>query len=192
MLFPMSEMDQNVTELLEAVRDGEDQASDRLFELVYGELRRLARVRIAAERSEQAPQPTSLVHEAYLRLLGGEQKDWKNRRYFFSAAAEAMRRVLVDGARKRNAQKRGGDAQQVTLADTPARHEADPTDVLAIDQALTRLEQQDARMADVAKLRYFAEMSIEEIATATESSPRTVNRLWSAARAWLQREMRRS
>ena len=192
MLFPMSEMDQNVTELLEAVRDGEDQASDRLVELVYGELRRLARVRIAAERSEQAPQPTSLVHEAYLRLLGGEQKDWKNRRYFFSAAAEAMRRVLVDGARKRNAQKRGGDAQQVTLADTPARHEADPTDVLAIDQALTRLEQQDARMADVAKLRYFAEMSIEEIATATESSPRTVNRLWSAARAWLQREMRRS
>jgi len=184
--------DANVTQLLDAVGSGESGAADRLLVLVYDELRRLARARLASERSPQAPQPTSLVHEAYLRLVGDGNAEWKSRGYFFGAAAEAMRRVLVDQARERGAAKRGGDRQQVSLADDALVTEPPPEEVLAVDQALTRLEQRDAKMAQVAKLRYFAEMTVAETAEAMDLPPRTVDRLWAAARAWLQREMRRA
>jgi RNA polymerase sigma factor (TIGR02999 family) len=185
----MAEHD-DVTRLLAAVGGGDRDASERLLERVYEELRGLARVRLASERSRQAPQPTSLVHEAYLRLVGSGGEDWKNRAYFFAAAGEAMRRVLVDQARERAAAKRGGGMRRVPLQDDAAVSHPSADTVLAVDRSLERLQQRDPRMAQVAKLRWFAELSVRETAEAMDLPPRTVDRLWSAARAWLQRDMR--
>jgi RNA polymerase sigma factor (TIGR02999 family) len=181
----------DVTRILEAIGSGDPAAEERLLPAVYAELRMLARARLRAERATHAPQPTSLVHEAYLRLVGDDDSAWRNRAHFFAAAGEAMRRVLVDQARERGALKRGGDRQRVTLHEASASDSPLSEDLLAVDQALGRLETRDRSMAAVVKLRYFAGLTVPETAEAMDLPPRTVNRLWTAARAWLQREMAR-
>ncbi len=188
---PVSETQGEVTRLLDAVAGGEEGAADRLLPLVYDELRRLARSRLSRERHPQAPQPTSLVHEAYLRLIGSDALRRGNRSYFFAAAGEAMRRILVDRARERLAHKRGGDQQPVTLDEQVDGVSHEATQVLAVHEALALLERKDATMADVVRLRYFAGLTIPETAEALDTSPRTINRLWTAAHVWLRREIRR-
>lgn len=160
------------------------------MEAVYAELRALARARLRGERRTHAPEPTSLVHQAYFRLVGNDEAHWHNRAHFFGAAGESMRRVLVDRARKRLAVKRGGEMQRVTLNDADLAGEYDVDEVLSIDRALARLQEKDSAMADVVKLRYFAGLTVKEVGEALGSSTRTVERLWTAARAWLQRELR--
>ncbi|MEL7451045.1 MAG: ECF-type sigma factor [Pseudomonadota bacterium] len=184
-------MTAQVTELLEHVANGSRQASDELLPLIYEELRRLARARMAAEKPGLTLQATALVHEAYLRLVGDADLGWDSRGHFFAAAAEAMRRILIERARRAARQRHGGGQKRVTLEDGAVLGEQPDETLLVLDEALTRLEAQDARMAQVVKLRYFAGMNVEESAGAMDLSPRTVNRLWTAARAWLRRELAR-
>ncbi len=179
----------DVTQILEAIGAGNEAAKDRLLPLVYNELRRLARARMAGERVDQTLQPTALVHEAYIRLFGTESPRWKNRAHFFNAAAQAMRRILVDGARRRVRQKRGGDRRRVDLDSAVGSFESLPEDLLALDEALDGLESLDPQMSSVVQLRYFAGLTIEEIALALDTSQRTVSRLWNGARAWLHLEL---
>ena len=178
-----------VTQILEAISAGDGRAKERLLPLVYEELRRMARARMAGEKPGQTLQPTALVHEAYLRLLGGENPRWENRAHFFTAAAEAMRRIMIERARRKAQLKRGGDRRRVKLNSSAASYEPKSEQLLALDEALRRLEALDTEMSQVVKLRYFAGLTVEETANALATSPRSVNRLWSAARAWLQREL---
>jgi RNA polymerase sigma factor (TIGR02999 family) len=178
-----------VTRILGEVQAGNMQAADELLPLVYAELRRLARSRVAREKHAHSVQPTSLVHQAYLRLLGDRQPNWEGRGHFFAAAAEAMRRILIERARQRASLKRGGDLQRVEFDEEQALADTRGLDLLALDAALDRLEAQDSEMANVVKLRYFAGLTVPETAEALGVSPRSVNRLWTASRAWLHREM---
>lgn len=179
-----------VTRLLVQLEHGDRQAANDLLPLVYEELRKLAASRMARERPGQTLQATALVHEAYLRLVGDEDPRWENRAHFFGAAAEAMRRILIERARRRGRIRHGGDQVKVTLAESVADLGSNTAiDVILVDQALTKLEALDVEMARVVKLRYFAGLEIDEVAAVTGSSPRSVNRLWTAARAWLQREL---
>jgi RNA polymerase sigma factor (TIGR02999 family) len=161
-----------------------------LLPLVYEELRKLAAVRMAAEAPGHTLNATALVHEAYLRLVGSaDEARWDNRGHFFAAAAEAMRRILVDAARRKRREKHGGDRQRMALDATQiaapdARH-----DLLALDAALTRLEAEDPQAAKLVELRHFTGLSIAEAALALGISPRTADRIWSFARAWLHREL---
>lgn len=167
-------------------------AADELVPLVYDELRRLARARMAREAPGHTLQPTALVHEAYLRLAGdAASPPFASRAQFFAAAAEAMRRILIERARRVRRLKRGGGRLRVTLADDLADAPARDAELLALDQALTRLEARDAAMARVVALRCFAGLTVEESAAALEVSERTVKRLWTAGRAWLHRELTR-
>ena len=177
-----------VTRLLEQARRGEPGATEQLLPLVYDELRRLARSRMRSERPGHTLQPTALVHEVYLRLMGAEGA-WEGRGHFFAAAAEAMRRILIERARRVRRLKRGGDLNRVELDDQVSADGPRVDEVLAVDEALGRLEAQDAQMAAVVKLRYFGGLTVEEIAQALGTSPRTVNRLWTGARAWLRTEI---
>lgn len=175
----------DVTLLLEQVRRGEPGAADRLLPLVYDELRRLAAAKMAREPGGQTLQATALVHEAWLRLGGDAQPDWQNRRHFFGAAAEAMRRILVDRARRRQAARHGGGQERVD-ADAIELPEAPPDEtLLAVHDALERLAAVDGPKAELVKLRYFAGLSIEEAAAALDISVPTANRWWAYARAWL-------
>ena len=162
----------------------------QLLPLVYDELRRLAAARIAAEKPGQTLQATALVHEAYLRLVGDKGgPEWNSRGHFFGAAAEAMRRILVENARRKKANKRGGDLNRVTLNEGDAIvNESD--DLLALDEALQLLEQQDALAAQVVKLRYFAGMSMADIANALGTSLRTAERNWTYAKTWLHARLK--
>jgi RNA polymerase sigma factor (TIGR02999 family) len=178
-----------VTRLLEQVRRGEKGASERLLPLVYDELRKLARSRMASEKPGHTLQPTALVHEAYLRLLGGGDAAWEGRGHFFAAAAEAMRRILIERARRTRRLKRGGALKRVELDDQLPAEAPRVDEVLAVDEALDRLEALDAQMAAVVKLRYFGGLTVEETAQALSTSTRSVNRLWTAARAWLRSEI---
>jgi len=178
-----------ITQMLEAVREGDEAAAEELLALVYNRLRGMAQKRMAAERPGQTLQPTALVHEAYLRLFGDQQPAWHSRAYFFAAAAEAMRRILIEQARRRATQKRGGDLQRVDLDSGLGGLEPAAEELLALDQALDRLESIDAEMAKVVKLRYFSGLTIGETAQALEISPRSVGRLWTGARAWLHSEL---
>ena len=183
-----------LTQLLAQVRAGDGAARDRLWHLVYEDLRHVAHRQMAAERSADTLQTTVLVHEAYLRLGGGQNADWSNRRHFFAAAAEAMRRILVDYARKKGSLKRGAGRVQATFAAepaAPASSDGDATDLLDLDEALTRLEQIAPRQSEVVKLRHFAGLTVEDAALALEVSPRTVESDWRLARAWLHRELNR-
>jgi RNA polymerase sigma factor (TIGR02999 family) len=173
-----------VTRLLDAARAGDRQAAADLLPLVYDELRKLAAARMAAEASGHTLDATALVHEAYLRLIGDQKFD--GRGHFFAAAAEAMRRVLVDRARDKGRQKRGGGYEQVDLTDIPGRADRDPDLLLSLDDALTRLATEDPAAAGVAKLRLFAGLSIDEAAAALGDSRATAYRNWTYARAWLQ------
>jgi RNA polymerase sigma factor (TIGR02999 family) len=180
-----------VTELLARIGQGQRAATDELLPLVYTELRQLARVRMSGERPGQTLQATALVHEAYLRLVGGAELAWDSRGHFFAAAAEAMRRILIERARRVGRLKHGGDLQRVTLDAVEPGYMPDHAELLAIDEALSRLEDLDETMARVVKLRYFGGLSIEETARAMGISTRSVNRAWTGARAWLRRELSR-
>ncbi len=177
---------EEVTKLLHAAGSGDEAAQKKLVEQVYGELRRMAASRMRAERSGHTLQPTALVNEAYLRLVG-EQPRWENRAHFFGAASEAMRRVLVDHARKRGSQKRGGGAARVTFNElnVEAGPESGDLDLLTLDEALDALAKLDQRLAEVVRLRYFAGLSVAQTAEITRTSPATVKRDWTYARAWL-------
>ena len=181
--------DQQITQILDAIGAGDDRARDELIPLVYGELRKMAGAKMARERPGQTLQPTALVNEAFLRLFGKDNPSWENRGHFFGAAAEAMRRILIERARSKARLMRGGDRQRVDLESSTGRSEPPPLEVLAVDEALTRLEAIDERMAQVVKLRYFAGLTLEEAAGALGLSLSTVNRLWTSARVWLQTEL---
>jgi RNA polymerase sigma factor (TIGR02999 family) len=174
----------DVTRLLDAAAAGDRQSAADLLPLVYDELRGLAAARMANEQGGQTLTPTALVHEAYLRMVGDQQ--FTGRGHFFGAAAEAMRRILVDRARDRARLKRGGGRRPVDLFDAPARAEADPDLLLTLDEALTRLAAEDRPAAEVAQLHLFAGLSIEEAAPALGVSRATAYRNWTYARAWLQ------
>ncbi|MBI4500452.1 MAG: sigma-70 family RNA polymerase sigma factor [Gemmatimonadetes bacterium] len=181
----------DVTRILADMRgQSREAAVERLFPLVYNELRVLARAHLRRERSDHTLQATALVHEAYLRLLGGVQPPWNDRQHFFRAAAEAMRRILIEHARKRGRVKRGGKRQRVELSDVDLANSGDPDRLLALDEAFRRLEEQDPQAADVVRLRFFAGLSVEETAQATGLSERTVKREWAFARAWLYDALR--
>ena len=165
---------------------------DRLLPLVYDELRGLARAKLRHEQQGHSLQATALVHEAYIRMLGADSPSWNDRGHFFRAAAEAMRRILIDHARKRVRVKRGGGRIQVTLRDVDVGTGLPLEDLLALDEAIQRLEGQDPRMAEIVRLRFFAGLSVEETAKALEVSERTVKREWAVARAWLFEAMRES
>ena len=170
--------------------DGGPGTSNELLPEVYDELRKLARARLARERHELTLQPTALVHEAYLRVTGADQdRRWDRRGHFFAAAALAMRRILVERARHYQRLRHGGGASQVELEDGMVRADPQLVDLVAIDEALSRLEQSDPRKAQIVTLRYFAGLSIEETAAALDLSPATVKNEWKFARAWLYRAL---
>lgn len=181
----------DVTRILNAIEQGDAQATDRLLPLVYEELRLLAAQKLTHEPPGQTLQATALVHEAYLRLVGEERRTWDSRGHFFAAAAEAMRRILVESARRKRTQRRGGDRERIDLTGSDAGTEDDPhgDDLLVLDQALERLSRKDAVKAHVVKLRYFAGLTIEQTASSLGISPATAKRYWTYARAWLIREM---
>ncbi len=188
----MSQIDRKeVTQILTDLRHGSIDATERLLAVVYGELRRLAEAKMRSERADHTLQPTALVNEAFIRLLGEGCGDWENRKHFFGAAAEAMRRILVDYARKRLALKRGADAQRVSV-DLGELAAGDLSDVVMVDDALGRLAELDEVKAEVVKLRFFAGLSIEATADVLEISVSTANRHWNFAKAWLFREIRDS
>ncbi|MDX1393477.1 MAG: ECF-type sigma factor [Gemmatimonadota bacterium] len=181
----------DITRILAGVRDlDRREAMERLVPLLYDELRALARAHLARERSDHTLQATALVHEAYMRLLGASHPPWNDRRHFFRAAAEAMRRILIEHARRRGRQKRGGDQVRVELRDGHLTDETDLDQLLALDDAIRRLDEQDPRAADVVRLRYFAGLSIADTARALDLSERTVKRDWTLARAWLYKALR--
>ncbi|QDV35217.1 ECF-type sigma factor [Tautonia plasticadhaerens] len=176
-----------VTRLLDAAAAGDRRAAADLLPLVYDELRRLAAARLASESPDQTLQPTALVHEAYLRLIGpAEGLRWDGRGHFFAAAAEAMRRILVDAARRKRARKHGGDRRRVELRDVPDEREVADERLLALDAALTRLAAEDPVAARVIEIRHFAGLSIEDAAAALGLSRATTYRHWTYARAWLR------
>lgn len=178
----------DITQLLDAARSGDSRAYQQLIPLLYQELRVLARRQLARERVDHTLQPTELVSEAYLRLLGPQAK-FENRAHFFGAAAVAMRRVLVDYARERAAKKRGGDVERVTFVDLDVASEEPDLDLLELDEALGLLEAEDERLGRLVQLRYFAGLSIKETAEVMGTSPATVKRDWTFARAWLLEKM---
>ena len=174
-----------VTRVLAAIRQGGREASEQLLPLVYDELRKLAAQRMAQEPSGQTLQPTALVHEAYLRLMGDGPVEWDSRGHFFAAAAEAMRRILVERARRRGRLKHGGDRKRIPLGIAEVAAEEESLDLVVLDEALRRMEKEDNRMSQVVMLRFFAGLSVEDTARALGISPMTVKRDWAYARAWL-------
>jgi len=178
-----------VTELLKAMRAGDGQAAENLLPLVYAELHRLAKAYMRRERPDHTLQATALINEAYLRLVG-EDIDWNSRAHFVGLAAHVMRRVLVDYARTRNAEQRGGGLSRVEMQDELAISPQQLDEVAELDEALTRLEKKSPRQARVVELRYFGGLSVEQIATLLEIAPRSVKRDWALARIYLFRELR--
>jgi RNA polymerase sigma factor (TIGR02999 family) len=179
-----------VTRVLSAIEQGDPHAAAQLLPLVYDELRRLAMDKIARERPGQTLQATALVHEAYLRLVSGDQaQPWNSKGHFFAAAAEAMRRILVEQARRKHRLKRGGDLNRVDLEDVEIAVEGPSDDLVALDEALTRLAVKHPEKAELVKLRYFAGLNVSEAASVLGISTSTADRHWTYARAWLYREV---
>ncbi len=179
-----------VTRILSAIEQGDPHAAEQLLPLVYDELRQLAAQKLAGEKPGQTLQPTALVHEAYLRLAGeGAEPHWDSRGHFFAAAAEAMRRILVEHARRKGALKRGGDLGRQDLEEVQLAAPEPQEDLLALDEALNRLAVTDPAAASLVQLRYFAGLTLPEAAQALGISPRSAGRLWAYARAWLRREI---
>jgi RNA polymerase sigma factor (TIGR02999 family) len=179
----------DVTRILSQIESGDPSAAGQLLPLVYDELRKLAAAKLAHEKPGQTLQATALVHEAYVRLVGGSQQ-WDSRGHFFSAAAEAMRRILVDNARRKLADKRGAGAGRVELAEADVATDDRADEVLAVHEALDRLAEEDDPAASVVKLRYFAGLTMEEAASAMGISRRQAQYLWSFARSWLRDALR--
>jgi RNA polymerase sigma factor (TIGR02999 family) len=181
---------QDVTQLLDAIDDGDAQASAKLLPLVYEELRKLAAQRLAKEPVGQTLQATALVHDAFVRLVDAErQQKWNSRGHFFGAAAEAMRRILVENARRKRSLKRGGDLVRHELDEAEIASSGLKHDVLAVDEILDRLAESDEQAATLVKLRYFTGLSMAETAEALGVSTRSAERTWTWARAWMFREM---
>lgn len=178
-----------VTQLLHAFSRGDEAALDQLVPLVYDSLQRVARKQLRGERRDHTLSTTALVHEAYIELARLGDIKWEDRRHFFAAAAQTMRHILIDYAVRRNAQKRGGDRQQVPLEDVILSTEENVDDLIALHQALQRLEEIDERLVRIVECRYFAGLTIEETAHALDISEATVSRDWTRARAWLNKEL---
>src|SRR4051794_25981669 len=187
-----------VTRILSAIEQGDPQAADQLLPLVYDELRKLAALKLAQEKPGQTLQATALVHEAYLQLVGDGKQDegtaerageWNGRGHFFAAAAESMRRILIDQARRKARLKRGGELERVELDDVEISLPGPSDDVLALDDALSRLAAKHPEKAELIKLRYFAGLTGDEAGAALGISPATADRYWTYARAWLVREL---
>jgi RNA polymerase sigma factor (TIGR02999 family) len=179
----------DVTRILDAIGHGDAQAADKLLPLVYQELRKLAAAKMALEAQGQTLQPTALVHEAWLKLVGQEDRKWQDRNHFFAASAEAMRRILVDNARRKRTQRHGGGQQRVELDDVKLAVENDDL-LLAVNDALEKLAVVDKQKADLVKLRYFVGMTVEEAAQVLGISEPMAKRHWAYARAWLSDEIR--
>jgi RNA polymerase sigma factor (TIGR02999 family) len=179
----------DVTRILSAIEQGDARASQQLLPLVYDELRKLAAQRLAQEKPGQTLQATALVHEAYLRLVGSEGPGWNGRGHFFAAAAEAMRRILVEGARRKATAKAGGGRERIDLAEAEAAIEGPRVDLLALDEALTALEARDKRKADLVRLRFFAGLTNEQAAAALGISASTADNDWAYAKTWLRLAM---
>jgi RNA polymerase sigma factor (TIGR02999 family) len=176
--------------ILQRIEQGDAQATEQLLPLVYQELRKLAAARLAQERPGQTLQPTALVHEAYVRLVGaGSAQGWDSEGHFFAAAAEAMRRILIERARRRAALRHGGELKRLDLGDELLVSDERATELLALDEALAALEQHDPRAAQVVKLRYFAGLSHQDTASAMNITRRAADRLWALAKAWLYQRM---
>jgi len=178
-----------ITKLLKAHTAGDSAALNDLLPLVYDELHRMAHCRMHRERAGHTLSATALVHEAYLKLVDFDRIDWQNRRHFFAIASRVMRNVLVDYAAKRKAEKRGGDRERVSLRKGDATEELDLDDILAVHQALNRLEAVDERQVRVVECRFFGGLTIDETAEVLDISPATVGRDWRTARAWLNRQL---
>jgi RNA polymerase sigma factor (TIGR02999 family) len=181
----------DVTRILEAVAEGNPAAADQLLPLVYDELRKLAASKMAREAPNQTLQPTALVHEAWLRLVGAENPTFANRAHFFAAAAEAIRRILIDKARRKRAIRHGAGKEHVQLDELEIAAPTNDDEILEIDEALDKLAQQNSAEADLVKLRYFVGMTLEEAAKAMNISPRTADNYWAHAKAWLFNEIRK-
>ena len=180
----------DVTHILTAIEQGDPQAADKLLPLVYEELRKLATHRMANEAAGQTLQPTALVHEAWLRLVGNQTPKFANRAHFFAAAAESMRRILIDRARRKRAYRHGGGQQRVDLEHVDLASAADDDQVLAVNDAIDKLAAQSKPEAELVKLRYFVGMTLEEAADALGISARTADNYWAHARAWLFHELK--
>ena len=178
-----------ITRLLVAWKSGDSEALDRLIAIVYGELHRMAERYLRNERPGHTLQPTAIVHEAYLRLIGRQGSDWQNRSHFFAVAAQSMRRVLVEYARQRAARKRGGQGERFLL-DTTALIEPRAVDLIAVDDALVKLSELDAEQGRIVELRFFGGLTEDETAEVLAISPSTVHRKWLAAKAFLHQELR--
>jgi RNA polymerase sigma factor (TIGR02999 family) len=189
MIQPMSE----VTRLLQAIEQGDSQATDELLPLVYDELRKLATQKLAHEKPGQTLQATALVHEAYLRLVGtSDEQKWDSHGHFFAAAAEAMRRILVERERRKRSLKRGGGLARQWFDEAIVAAPGIPDDLLALDEALQKLATTDPKAAELVKLRYFAGLTVKQAAQILGVSPRTADQLWAYARAWLLAELQGS
>jgi RNA polymerase sigma factor (TIGR02999 family) len=183
----------DLTVLLNRAEAGDRQAAEELLPLVYEELRKLAAARMANEAAGHTLQPTALVHEAWLRLAGHDaQVQFANRAHFFAAAAEAMRRILIERARRKGAGKRGGDRQRIDLDKVDIAAEADDDTLLLVNEALERLSREDAQAAEIAKLRYFGGLTLEEAAQVLGVTKRSADRYWAFARVWLFDEIRQA
>lgn len=178
-----------ITRLLQAVGEGDRAAFDRLLPLVYDSLKEISRRQLRRREGDVELRTTELVHETYLKMAGQEWADWEDRAHFYAVAARAMRQVLVDDARRRHAEKRGGDRRRVTLATRHLRCRIRPAEVVALDQALDRLDALDERLREVVELRFFGGMTGREIARALDVSTRTVERDWVKARLFLHRQL---
>ena len=181
----------DVTQILNAIERGDTRAIDELLPAVYQELRHLAARKLSREKPGQTLQATALVHEAYLRLVGSQGQEWKGRTHFFMAAAEAMRRILIDNARRKGRLRHGGDQQKVDLDNACMAIEGPSEDLVALDEALARLAREDPAKADLVKLRYFTGLTIEQTAQVLGISKATADRYWSYARSWLFHEIKK-
>jgi len=177
----------DVTRILNAIERGDAKATDELLPLVYEELRLLAAHKLSHEPPGQTLQATALVHEAYIRLVGDESRSWENRGHFFAAAAEAMRRILVERARRKRNLKEGGGQRRVEVDEADLVVEGPSVDMIALDEALARLAAEDPQLANLVKLRYFAGLSLEQVAQIQGITRRTASSHWAYARAWLHR-----
>ena len=180
----------DVTRILNAIEQGDARATEKLLPLVYEELRLLAAQKMAQEKPGQTLQATALIHEAYIRLVEGENQNWNSKGHFFKAAAEAMRRILIENARRKTSLKRGGNRQRIELSETKLAIESPSADLLEANEALNKLSAEEPSIADLVKLRYFGGLTIDQVAEIQGISRRTAIDHWIYARSWLAREVK--
>ena len=179
----------DVTRILNAIEQGNADATQKLLPLVYEELRRLAAQKMSRETPGQTLQATALVHEAYIRLVGSDARSWANRAHFFAAAAEAMRRILIENARRKQRLKHGADRRRIDINDVDIAIEGPSIDLVALDEALSKLSEEDPESAELVKMRFFAGLTLDQVAAVLGISRRTVDRNWAYAKAWLYQQI---